>query len=148
MLHKAWRQRACKTARMRVAGSTTAEGACESVRLACQQLVDNTLAPMADEMREEVQKKQTAEEFWKAVIQGAANPMHFPNKQLTAYALFDGSRRDKPAGRPLLLPPACVISTWVAPYLMVSLLSGVAVMAAWALVQQPMLHATTHRQCQ
>ena len=68
------------------------------MRLACQQLVDNTLAPMAEDMQEEVQEKKTAEEVWQALIKGATNPMAFPNKQLTAYALFDGSRRDKPAG--------------------------------------------------
>lgn len=80
------------------AGSTTAEGACESVRLACEQLVHNTLAPTAKDMQEEVQKQDSAEASWKALVKAASNPMAFPNKQLTAYALFDGSRRDKPAG--------------------------------------------------
>ena len=80
------------------AGSTTAEGACESVRLACQQLVQNTLAPTAADLQEEVQNQNSAEATWKAIMKAASNPMAFPNKQLTAYALFDGSRRDKPAG--------------------------------------------------
>ena len=79
------------------AGSTTAEGACESVRLACQQLVDNTLAPMMQEV-EEAQKQDTAEAKWKAVLKEASSPMTFPNRQLSAYAIFDGSRRDKPPG--------------------------------------------------
>ena len=79
-------------------GSTTAEGACESVRLACQQLVQNTLAPMAANLQEEVHNQNSAEATWKAIMKAASNPMAFPNKQLTAYALFDGSRRDKPAG--------------------------------------------------
>ncbi len=79
-------------------GSTTAEGACESVRLACQQLVQNTLAPTAADLQEEVQNQDSAEATWKAIVKAASNPMAFPNKQLTAYALFDGSRRDKPAG--------------------------------------------------
>ena len=79
-------------------GSTTAEGACESVRLACQQLVQNTLAPTAADLQEEVQNQNSAEATWKAIMKAASNPMAFPNKQLTAYALFDGSRRDKPAG--------------------------------------------------
>ena len=68
------------------------------MRLACQQLVENTLVPTAADMQEEVQKKNSAEEVWQALIKGATNPMAFPNKQLTAYALFDGSRRDRPAG--------------------------------------------------
>ena len=80
------------------AGSTTAEGACESVRQACEQLVQNTLGPMMQEV-EEAQKQQSAEGKWKAVLKDASNPMAFPNKQLTAYALFDGSRRDKPGNR-------------------------------------------------
>ena len=80
-------------------GSTTAEGACESVRLACQQLVQNTLAPTAADLQEEVQNQNSAEATWKAIVKAASNPMAFPNKQLTAYALFDGSRRDKPAGQ-------------------------------------------------
>jgi len=79
-------------------GSTTAEGACESVRLACQQLVQNTLVPTAADLQEEVQNQNSAEATWKAIMKAASNPMAFPNKQLTAYALFDGSRQDKPAG--------------------------------------------------
>ena len=79
------------------AGSTTAEGACESVRLACQQLVERTLAPMMQEVAE-AQKQDTAEAKWKAVLKEASGPMTFPNRQLSAYAIFDGSRRDKPPG--------------------------------------------------
>ncbi|KAA6423444.1 MAG: Aldehyde oxidase, partial [Trebouxia sp. A1-2] len=85
------------------AGSTTAEGACESVRLACQQLVQNTLAPTAANLQEEVHNQNSAEATWKAIMKAASNPMAFPNKQLTAYALFDGSRRDKPAGEEKLM---------------------------------------------
>lgn len=81
----------------RCAGSTTAEGACESVRLACQQLVQNTLAPMMQEVAA-AQKQDTAEAKWKAVLQQASSPITFPNRQLSAYAIFDGSRRDKPPG--------------------------------------------------
>jgi len=69
------------------------------VRLACEQLVENTLAPMAEGMQEEVEKQESAEGTWKAIIKAASNPFCFPNKQLTAYALFDGSRRDRPAGK-------------------------------------------------
>ena len=68
------------------------------MRLACQQLVQNTLAPTAADLQEEVQNQNSAEATWKAIMKAASNPMAFPNKQLTAYALFDGSRRDKPAG--------------------------------------------------
>ena len=68
------------------------------MRLACEQLVHNTLAPTAKDMQQEVQKQDSAEANWKALVKAASSPMSFPNKQLTAYALFDGSRRDKPAG--------------------------------------------------
>ena len=80
------------------AGSTTAEGACESVRLACEQLVQNTLAPIVQEMAE-AQKEDTAEAMWKAVLKEASGFQTFPHRQLSAYALFDGSRRDKPPGQ-------------------------------------------------
>ena len=91
------------------AGSTTAEGACESVRLACQQLVDNTLAPMMQEVAE-AQKQDTAEAKWKAVLKEASSPMTFPNRQLSAYAIFDGSRRDKPPGQDHCTRPSCSAS--------------------------------------
>lgn len=68
------------------------------MRLACEQLVQNTLAPMMQEV-EEAQKQESAEGMWKAVLKEASNAMTFPNRQLTAYALFDGSRRDKPPGQ-------------------------------------------------
>lgn len=68
------------------------------MRLACQQLVQNTLAPTAADLQEEVQNQNSAEATWKAIMKAASSPMAFPNKQLTAYALFDGSRQDKPAG--------------------------------------------------
>ena len=48
---------------------------------------------------EEAHKQDTAEAMWKAVLKEATSPMAFPNRQLTAYALFDGSRRDKPPGQ-------------------------------------------------
>lgn len=106
-----------------VAGSTTAEGACESVRLACEQLVANTLIPTAEDMQEEDEKQASAEATWKALLKQACNPMVFPNRQLTAYALFDGSRRDKPAGEHRLdsnalssmVPPAVHTCFW-SPY--------------------------------
>lgn len=45
---------------------------------------------------QETKKGQSAEALWKGLLKAASNPMNFPNKQLSAYALFDGSRRDKP----------------------------------------------------
>ena len=47
---------------------------------------------------EQAQKAESAEGKWKAVLKEASSPMTFPNRQLTAYALFDGSRRDKAPG--------------------------------------------------
>lgn len=84
------------------AGSTTAEGACESVRLACQQLVQNTLAPIVQQVAE-AQKHDTAEALWKAVLEDATGFTKFPSPQLSAYAHFDNSRRDKPAGQQVTL---------------------------------------------
>ena len=48
---------------------------------------------------EEGFKGDSAEALWKSLIQAVSSPMSFPNKQLTAYALFDGSRRDKAPGK-------------------------------------------------
>lgn len=86
------------------AGSTTAEGACESVRQACEQLLENSLQPQIQEMQQSEAgfKGDSAEALWKKLIQAVSNPNNFPNKQLTAYALFDGSRRDKAPGQHLL----------------------------------------------
>lgn len=67
------------------------------MRLACQQLVEHTLAPMMQEVAD-AQKQDTAEAKWKAVLKEASSYMAFPNRQLSAYAIFDGSRRDKPPG--------------------------------------------------
>ena len=84
------------------AGSTTAEGACESVRLACEQLLQNSLQPQVKALQDSKEGFQgdSAEALWKGLIQAVSSPMNFPNKQLTAYALFDGSRRDKAPGKP------------------------------------------------
>ena len=86
------------------AGSTTAEGACESVRLACEQLLQNTLQPQVKALQDSKEgfKGDSAEAVWKGLIQAVSSPMNFPNKQLTAYALFDGSRRDKAPGKPTI----------------------------------------------
>lgn len=47
---------------------------------------------------EEGFRGNSAAALWKSLIQAVSSPMSFPNKQLTAYALFDGSRRDKAPG--------------------------------------------------
>ena len=68
------------------------------MRQACEQLLQNTLLPQLEAMKgsQETKKGQSAEALWKGLLKAASNPMNFPNKQLSAYALFDGSRRDKP----------------------------------------------------
>lgn len=68
------------------------------MRLACEQLVRNTLAPLMQEVAE-AHKHDTPEALWKAVLQEATGFMKFPSLQLSAYAHFDNSRRDKPAGQ-------------------------------------------------
>lgn len=67
------------------------------------------MAPMMQEVAE-AQKQDTAEAKWKAVLKEASSPMTFPNRQLSAYAIFDGSRRDKPPGQDHCTRPSCSAS--------------------------------------